>query len=429
MSEWNRRHVLTGLSGLTLAPLIVSESMAKNSQLARIVIIGGGFGGATAAMTLKTLSPNLNVTLIEPKKSYYACPFSNLVIGGQRDGRAQEFTYTGLKSIGVDVIPVRADDIDINNKRITLKDGYALSYDKLILSPGITMRMDAIEGYDSDTEKRMPHAWTGGRQTEQLAANIVTMRDGGTIVISVPPAPYRCPPGPYERASLIAHYLKNNKPKSKLIILDSKDVFSKQALFQKAWAENYKGILEWRGASDDGRVVRINSRTSQIFTDFEALKVDIANIIPPQKAGFIAERAGVTDSSGWCPVNPIDFSSTLQKNVYVLGDATIAAPMPKSAFSAAVHAKICSIQILRELSGLDPQATTLSNTCYSFTDPERAVSITGVYSNAGQKLTSIPNAGGTSPLNASEVDKVAEGKQARDWFQSITYNAFGDTQG
>lgn len=427
MTNLNRRHILSGLSFLGASSLLEGTAFAQNIQnKARIVIIGGGFGGATAAMTLKKYAPNFDITLVEPKTSYYACPFSNLVIGGVRDTTAQSFTYAGLKALGIQVVHALAGNINSNLKTVTLSDKTSRPYDKLILSPGISMQMDSIDGYDAETKNRMPHAWTGGSATAKLAKQITDMGDGGTVVISVPAAPYRCPPGPYERASLIAHYLKYYKPKSKLIILDAKDSFSKQDLFQDAWAELYPNIIEWRGASNDGRVIKVDARENKVFTDFETLTPDVANIIPPQRAGIIAEQSGLTDISGWCPIDPIDFRSTLKKDIYVIGDATIAAPMPKSAFSAAVQAKICALQILREFSGRAPIPTTLTNTCYSFIDPEHAISITGVYSNADQRLTTIPNSGGLSPRNARKSGMLSEAHQARDWFRSMSYNAFGD---
>ncbi len=424
MMDWGRRNTLTGLATFPLT-FTVSQKISAQSVMANIVIIGGGFGGASAAMFLKKISPDLNITLVEPKTSYYACPFSNLLIDGKREITNQKFSYEGLKSRGVNVIHLRAIDVDPVKKTVTLSESQTLSYDKLIISPGIAFQTNAIDGYGELAQKSMPHAWAGGQDIVRLVRRLKNINDGSTVVISVPQAPYRCPPGPYERASLIASYLKQNKPKSKLIILDGKENFSKQALFERAWAELYPNIIEWRSASNDGRVVSVDASKNQVITDFETLNVGLANIIPPQKAGHIAEVAGLVDITGWCPINPVDFSSTLQNDIYVIGDATIAAPMPKSAFSAAVHAKICAIQILRNLKGLEPQPTILSNTCYSFIAPERAVSITGVYSNSGKAIQSVPGAGGTTPLTATVLEKTAEAYQANIWFQSMTHNAFG----
>jgi len=243
--------------------------------------------------------------------------------------------------------------------------------------------------------------------------------------MTVPAAPYRCPPGPYERASLIAHFLKTKKPRSKLLVLDVKDQFSKMTLFEEAWAEHYPDHLEWRGASDDGAVNRVDVANKTVFTDFGAVSADVINIIPPQKAGLIADRAGVSDATGWCPINPLNFESRLQPDIHVIGDATIAAPMPKSAFSANLQAKICAISVARALSDLAPESTTLANTCYSHTTPNEAISIAGVYTNASGELQSISGAGGVSPLAADKSIRTAEAAQAAHWFETITTEAFG----
>jgi len=420
MTEFTRRHMFSALAAL---PLVSSKALAKSK--ARIIIIGGGFGGATAALTLKSLAPQINVTLIEPKPTYWACPFSNLVLSGDRPLSAQSYSYQGLRHRGVTVIQDYAADIDPNRQAVITANGTDLSYDKLILSPGISLRWNDIEGYNEEAAELMPHAWQAGPQTQLLKQKIDAMPDGGVIAMSVPKAPYRCPPGPYERASLLAHYLKTQKPKSKLIILDAKDSFSKQALFQQAWAEDYANIIDWRSYSNDGTVIRVDPKTHQIFTDFDDIKVDVANIIPPQRAGDIAARAGVTDQTGWCPVNGLTFESTLQKNIHIIGDACIASPMPKSAFSANLQAKICTMQIIRSLAGLAPISTTLTNTCYSYTSPETAVSITGVYTAEAKQISQIAAAGGVSPLKATNNIRQSEAKQAKAWFAAATKEAFG----
>ena len=251
------------------------------------------------------------------------------------------------------------------------------------------------------------------------------MPDGGTAVISVTAAPFRCPPGPYERASLIADYFKREKPRSKLLVLDSNERFSKQSLFQQEWSSRYGDTVEWRSASMDGRVTRVDSSTLQVFTDFEQIKADVVNVVPPQRAGTIAQRAGVADDTGWCPIDARDFASTLQPGVHVIGDATIAAPMPKSAFSANAQAKVCAIQVARALSGLASEATTLANTCYSFLDSTSAISVAGVYRNDGGVFSNVAGAGGVSSALAGDDDRAQEAAQARDWYARITEEAFG----
>ncbi|MEO1188100.1 MAG: NAD(P)/FAD-dependent oxidoreductase [Pseudomonadota bacterium] len=419
----HRRHLLQ--SALLGAAATTLPLPAHSQTRAAITIVGGGFGGATAARTLNRLLPNANITLVETNPIFTSCPFSNLVIGGERDLSAQQFRYDQLERDGITVANVPVTNIDATTKTITLDGDTTSAYDRLILSPGIDMRWNAIEGYDADAANVLPHAWKAGGQTTLLRNQLEALEPGQNVIMTVPTAPYRCPPGPYERASMIAHYLKANKPGSKLIILDAKDQFSKMALFQEAWAEHYPDQIEWRGASDDGAVRRVDFETRTVFSDFESLSAPVINVIPPQKAGWIADRAGVTDATGWCPIDPLSFASLLQPDIHVIGDATIAAPMPKSAFSANLQAKVCAIAIARDLTGEMPRPTTLANTCYSYTTPEEAISIAGVYSNAGSQLQSISGAGGVSPLNADKAIRSAEAAQAAHWFETITKEAFG----
>lgn len=416
----SRRSVLAGLG----AGALITQA-AFGQTAARIVIVGGGFGGATAARAVAALLPNAQVALIDPAEAYVACPFSNLVLSGDRPLNAQTFSHAPLGSLGVRHLRTRADDIDANARTVTLETGETVAYDRLILSPGIDLRWNALDGYDEDAATRLPHAWKAGPQTALLRQQLQAMEDGGVVVMSVPAAPYRCPPGPYERASLIAHYLKTEKPRSKLIVLDAKDQFSKMPLFLEAWAEHYGDQLEWRGAMDDGRVLRVDADAMVLETDFDEVRADVANVIPPQKAAAIAGRAGVSDQTGWCPINAVTFESTLQPSIHVIGDAAIAAPMPKSAFSANLQAKVCAIQIARLLSGLPPEPTRLVNTCYSYTTPDEAISIVGAYSTEGGRFQSIEGAGGISPVGADISLRQAEARQARDWFAAITQEAFG----
>lgn len=419
----DRRSVLFGASLGLGFPSLPSRAFAQTQ--ARIAIIGGGFGGASAAQLLRQLLPQATITLIEANPRYTACPFSNLVIGTDRPLSAQQFTYDGLRASGVEVVIDQATDVDPGQKIITLKGGQSVSYDRLILSPGIDLRWGAIEGYDEAAAQILPHAWKAGAQTLLLRDQLHALEDGETVLMTVPPAPFRCPPGPYERASVMAHYLKTQKPRSKLIVLDAKDTFSKMALFKEAWAEHYPDHLEWRGAIDDGAVRRVDVDLKTVYTDFGEMSAPVINVIPPQKAGFIAERAGVTDATGWCPIDPVSFQSELQRDIHVIGDATIAAPMPKSAFSANLQAKICALAVARIVSGLAPQPTVLTNTCYSYTTPDEAISIAGAYRNEGGALSNIDGAGGVSPLGADKAIRQAEAAQAAHWFNTITQDAFG----
>ncbi|MAK62062.1 MAG: cytochrome C [Ponticaulis sp.] len=402
-----------------MAPLSFAQTNAK------VVVIGGGFGGASAARYLKSLLPNLSVTLVEPNPVFTACPFSNLVIAGLRGIEAQQMGYDGVAASGVTLAQTRAIAVDPDQKTVSLESGATLQYDRLILSPGIDFRWGALDGYDETTPDLLPHAWKAGPQTLLLRQQLEAMEDGGTVIMTVPAAPFRCPPGPYERASLIAHYLKTQKPSSKLLILDSNSKFSKQPLFEEAWRTHYSGHLEWRGPSEDGRVSRVNASEKSVETDFETHTGDVLNIIPPQKAGMIADLAGVTDPTGWCPIYGDSFESQLVPNIHVIGDATIATPMPKSAFSANLQAKICAIAVARLLNDEAPEPTTLANTCYSYITPDQAISVVGVYSNQNRTLASVDGAGGISPLNAEAFVRETEARQANSWFDTITQEAFG----
>ena len=419
----DRRMLLAGLGAAALSMAFPGRAAAQTA--ARIVVVGGGFGGATAARFVKTFLPEASVTLIEASPVYTACPFSNLVIGGEREIANQQFGYEALAAAGVTVVHDRAVGVDAARRAVTGQSGAGWSYDKLILSPGIDLIWDAIEGYGEEAATAFPHAWKAGEQTLLLRRQLQAMPDGGIVVMSVPPAPFRCPPGPYERASLIAQYLKNQKPKSKLLILDAQDQFSKQPLFEEAWTELYPGIVERRGAQDFGRVISVDPAARTLATEFESVTADVANVIPPQKAGAIADIAGVSDATGWCPVDPVTFASTLQPDIHIIGDAIIAAPMPKSAFAANLQAKLCAFQVSRLLAGLARQPATLTNTCYSYTSSDTAISITGVYRADDDAFQPIEGSGGISPLGAERFVREVEAMQAQTWFQAITRQAFG----
>ena len=395
---------------------------ARAAGSPRVVVIGGGFGGASAARALRRYSPGVEVTLVEANATFTACPFSNEVIAGMRDIAAQRFGY---KSAGVKIVHAEATGVDATARRVTLNNGSVLPYDRLILSPGIDIAWDKLPGYDEAASLKMPHAWKAGAQTLLLRQQLEAMKDGGTVVMSVPANPYRCPPGPYERASLIAWYLKTHKPRSKLLVLDAKDAFSKQKLFQAGWAKLYPDILKWVSASDGGTVTRIDPATLTFVTDFGSHKADVANVILPQKAGRIAAVAGVADKTGWCPIDPVTFESRLVPGVHVIGDAAIAGAMPKSAFAANAQAKVCALAIARLLDGGTPDEPRLINTCYSLVGPRYGISVAGIYRPVKGVLTDIPDAGGTSPLDAPDSFRAQEAANAATWFRTITHEAFG----
>ena len=390
----------------------------------RVVVVGGGFGGATCARFIRRIDPRIAVTLVEASPTFTACPFSNLVIVGLRDLKAQEFGYDKLAADQVTVQISPATAIDTQGRNVTLGNGASLPYDRLVLSPGIDIRWDGLPGYTEAAAERMPHAWKAGEQTLLLRRQLEAMEDGGTVVISAPANPFRCPPGPYERASLIAYYLKTKKPKSKLIVLDAKDAFSKQGLFQGAWKALYPN-LEWVSLSSGGKVTSVDAGAMTLVTDFARHKADVSNVIPPQKAGRIAEIAGAADRTGWCPIDPATFESKLQPNIHVIGDASIAGAMPKSAFTANAQAKVCAAAVAKLVAGGKPDDPRLINTCYSLVAPDYGISVAGVYRPADGQLKDVEGSGGVSPINAPASTRAAEATFANGWFSTITQEVFG----
>ena len=311
------------------------------------MVVGGGFGGVTCAKYLRRADATLDVTLVEPHRQFVTCPFSNAVLVGLRDLASVTHGYEALRQRhGVRVVHATATALDPTARRVTLDNGSTLAYDRLVLAPGIELQWGAIEGYDAAASEAFPHAWLAGPQTLLLRRQLEAMEDGGLVVISAPDNPYRCPPGPYERASLIAHYLKTHKPRSKLLLLDAKDTFTKQELFRTAWQRLYPGLLEWVPGSQSGRVIRVNTGTGTVHTAFDEYKPAVANIIPPQRAAAIARTAGLDDGKGWCRVQARTFESTVHAGIHLIGDAIIASPMPKSAFSANTQAKVCAAAIV-----------------------------------------------------------------------------------
>jgi sulfide dehydrogenase [flavocytochrome c] flavoprotein chain len=420
-----RRDFLKRAALAACSPLSLRPALAQGSAGGRVVVIGGGFAGASCARALKHLAPRLSVALVEQSASFTACPFSNAVIAGLRDLHDQEFTYDKLAGSGVELVQLMATGVDPQARAVTLADGTRLAFDRLVVAPGIDFRWDALPGYGEAAAEKMPHAWKAGVQTTLLRRQLEAMEDGGLVVISAPANPFRCPPGPYERASLIAYYLKTKKPRSKLILLDAKDAFSKQKLFQNAWKELYPGLIEWVPLSSGGKVTTVDPAALTLTTDFQTYKPAVANVIPPQKAGHIAEQAGVADRSGWCPVDPVTFESALQPNIHVIGDAAITGAIPKSAFAANAEAKVCAAAVAALLAGGTPAMPKLINTCYSFVAPDYGISIAGVYQPTNGQLVEVAGAGGVSPLDAPAAFRAAEASFADGWFRTITAEAFG----
>ena len=418
----SRRVLLGGAVASVVAAVLPSPHVHAQTQ-PRVVVIGGGFAGASCARALAQLDRDLAVTLIEPETAYVACPFSNSVLAGTRGIEAQTFRYDRFD--GIALLHKRAVAVDAERRRVRLEDGTDIDYARLVLAPGIELNFEALPGYDAAAAGIMPHAWKAGPQTLLLRDQLAAMQDGGTVVISAPANPFRCPPGPYERASLIAHYLKTSKPRSKLVILDAKDAFSKQRLFEAAWQELYPGLIEWVPLSAGGRVTEVDPATKTLVTEFGSHKADVANVIPPQRAGAIAQISGVADRTGWCPIDPVTFESRLQPGIHIVGDAAIGGAMPKSAFSANAQAKACAAAVAALLSEREPAQPKLINTCYSLVAPGYGISIAGVYQPRDGLLAEVEGAGGTSPLDAAKDVRELEAAYAEDWFRTITAEVFG----
>jgi NADPH-dependent 2,4-dienoyl-CoA reductase/sulfur reductase-like enzyme len=419
-----RRHFLTSAAAAS-AMLIPVPALSQSAASPRVLVVGGGFAGATCARALRQANPRIAVTLVEANRTFTACPMSNAVVSGLRELPVQQFTYERVAADRILCLGTMATGVDPKGRSVTLADGTRLPYERLVLAPGIALRWGALPGYDEAAATEMPHAWIAGEQTLLLRRQLDAMKDGGVVVIAVPANPFRCPPGPYERASLIAHYLKTRKPRSKVLVLDAKDTFSKQRLFQSAWSELYPGLLEWVPLSKGGKVISVDVAARTLVTDFGKHKADVANVIPPQQAGRIAQVAGVSDRSGWCPIDPVTFESTLQPGIHVIGDAAIAGAMPKSAFAANSQAKACAAAVVQLLGGGKPSVPKLINTCYSLVAPDYGISVAGVYAPSGGQLAEVPGSAGLSPANAPRATRAMEATLAEAWFRTITSEVFG----
>jgi sulfide dehydrogenase [flavocytochrome c] flavoprotein chain len=417
-----RRNAVLGIT--VAATSLAVPSILRAQSAGRVVVIGGGFGGAACARALKRAQANLQVILIEPNAIFTSCPFSNAVIAGLREIDAQQFGYDRLRAEGVTVIGQAVTTIEPQLRSVITADGVALPYDRLVLSPGIDFHFEALPGYDDAASEKMPHAWKAGAQTLLLRRQLEAMPDGGTVAIAIPANPSRCPPAPYERASLIAHYLKTKKPRSKVLILDAKDNFSQQRLFEKAWKELYGDMIERIGLSQGGRVTSVDPATRTIVTEFGNYTPDVANVIPPQRAGRIAEIAGATDATGWCPINPVTFESKLVRNIHVIGDACLGGGIPKSASAAGAQGKACAAAIVNLLAGRAPETPRLTGICYNIVAPGYGFSLAGNYQPKGDIFAEVEG-GATSPVDAPRELRAREATEAERWFQTITADTFG----
>ncbi len=430
MTKVNRRTFIQA-TGVAAAAGVAGMPNVVLGASKKVVVVGGGPGGATCARYLRIFDPGIEVTLIEPNKNYHTCFMSNEVLGGKRTIEQIRFGYDGLKKAGINVVHDMVTAIDPAKKVVKTAGGKEFAYDRCVVAPGIDFRYETIEGYDEAATKTVPHAWKAGEQTVILRKQLEDMKDGGVFVLCAPPNPYRCPPGPYERASLIANYFKKHKPKSKIIILDPKPKFSKQGLFKAAWTKFYgfgsdNAMIEWRGAQEEAGIVSVDVANKTVTTKFgDKIKADVLNVVPAQKAGKIAHAAGLTNDSGWCPVNLHTFESTIHKNIHVIGDASIAKGMPKSGYAANSEAKVCAASVAALLNGKEPPAPAYVNTCYSIAADDWGFSVAAVYKLAkdGSKIMKV--SGGLTPGDAPAEYYKREVYYAHSWYNNITRDIFG----
>jgi sulfide dehydrogenase [flavocytochrome c] flavoprotein subunit len=413
-----RRSMLHGSAALALLGLGACATGGGAPSKAKVLVVGGGWGGATAAKYVRLLSDQrIDVVLVEPNDAFVSCPVSNLVLGGSRALAEMTVPYAGLRKHGVTVVKDTVASIDAAKKVATLASGPTIAYDKLILSPGVDFMWDSVRGLKPAHDAgRVLHAWKAGPETQALRRQLEAMPDGGVYALSVPEAPYRCPPGPYERACQVASYFKAAKPKSKVLVLDANpDVTSKGALFKKVWAEAYPGMVEFRGQH---KLVAVDGNTAK-FEVQDDVKADVLNVVPPQRAGAIAVQAGLNNANArWCNVNWLDLSSTVQRDIHVLGDATQIAPgMPKSGHMANNHAKVAAAAVVAQLNGWEVNpAPLLTNTCYSFTDAKNVIHVASVHEYvAGEKtFKTVAGSGGLST-----TPNELEGRYAWNWARTM----------
>ena len=420
--KFNRR-LFMGTGAAAVATLAAPTVFADGHGKPRVVVVGGGAGGATAARYIaKDSKGAIDVTLIEPTRMYYTCFFSNLYLGGVKEFDDLGHSYGNLAAGGVNVVHDWAVGVDRDAKTVSLAGGGSVPYDKLILSPGIDFVEGAVEGWDLSSQNAMPHAYKGGSQTELLKAKIAAMPEGGTFAMVAPPNPFRCPPGPYERVSMVAHYLKANNPTAKIIVADPKPKFSKMALFQEGWAEHYEGMIDWIGEDFGGGEVSVDPAAMTVTIDGEVTKVDACNVIPAMKAGRIAELAGVTDGN-WAPVNAADMSTKADPDIYVLGDASQQGDMPKSGYSANSQAKVCANAVRGALSGSKVFPAKFSNTCWSLIDTNDGVKVGATYEATDEKIAKVD--GFISATGESAELRKATYEESEGWYAGITADMFG----
>jgi len=411
-------HSAVAVTAALSAPRVLGQTRP------RVVVIGGGAGGATVARYLaKDAAGALDVTLIEPNATYYTCFFSNLYLGGFREFDSLAHGYDAIAAAGVTVVQDMAAGVDPAARTVILAGGGVLPYDRLVISPGIDFAPGSVPGWSLEAAEIMPHAYKAGPQTQLLKAQIEAMPEGGLFCMVAPPNPYRCPPGPYERVSMVAHMLTQMNPTAKILVLDPKDKYSKQALFEEGWQKHYSGMIEWIGPDMGGNAVEVRPESMEVLIDGEAQKVDVCNVIPGQMAGAIAAAAGVTDASGWAPVDPASMQARADPNIWVLGDASAQGDMPKSAFSANSQAKVAAMAIRAELTGSKQFPAKYSNTCWSLIAPEDGVKVGASYEPTPEKIASVESF--ISQTGEDAALRKATYEESLGWYEGITADIFG----
>ena len=417
----NRRNFISASAGIAAT---MSSPMVFGASRPKVVVIGGGAGGATAARYIaKDSKGAIDVTLVEPTRSYYTCFFSNLYLGGFRDFDSIGHSYGKLASdFGINVVHDWAVDVDSSGKTVSLAGGGTLNYDKLILSPGIDFVDNSVPGWDLSSQNKMPHSYKAGSQTQLLNAQIENMRQGGTYCMVAPPNPYRCPPGPYERVSMVAHKLKKINPSAKILILEPKPKFSKQGLFEEGWNKHYSGMIEMIGPEMGGKGVEVRPASMEVIVDGEAEKVDVCNVIPAMKAGKIAELAGVTDGN-WAPTIAHTMQSRKNSDIHILGDAAAQGDMPKSGFSANSQAKVCAMAVRGELTDSKVFPAKFSNTCWSLVDTNDGIKVGASYEATDEKIAKV--SGFVSKTGEDAAVRKATYEESLGWYSGITSDMFG----
>jgi sulfide dehydrogenase [flavocytochrome c] flavoprotein subunit len=421
MTNFNRRAFCSFVAASTAA--LAAPGLATGSSKPKVVVIGGGAGGATAARYISKDSKGaIDVTLIEASKHYYTCFYSNLYLGGFRDYGSIGHSYDRLSSNhGVNVVHDWAISVDTSAKKVKLGSGSSVSYDKLVLSPGIDIKYESINGYSPEAQTRMPHAWKSGTQVKVLRDQVLNMKKGGTFVMVPPPNPFRCPPGPYERVSMVAHLLKAKNPTGKIVVVDPKNKFSKQGLFMAGWEKHYPGMVEWIDADTHGGIKNVNPDTMEIETDLDTFKADVACVVPAQRAGAIAMNAGVTDGD-WSPIVPETMQSRADSNIYVLGDASVASAMPKSGFSANSQAKVAANHVRGALTDSKVFPARFSNTCWSLVATNDGIKVGANYKGGSEKIEVVDKF-----ISKTDEDSALRKKtyqEANAWYSGITSDMF-----